>query len=83
MSVKYTPATQSTLCSIFLMCVAAMHRLKYSWQELKKQQQQQQNTHTHKKKKQKRSLRFWHTCDLEIRSRPSNLEWIAKLQARL
>ena len=31
----------------------------------------------------KMHLWFWHTCDLETRSRPSNLVWIAWPQARL
>ena len=57
-SYEYTSVTQSRLCLIFLMCVATMDH----W------------TTVAKNLKTIRSLWFWHTCDLEIRSRSSKYE---------
>ena len=58
----YTSVTQTTLCLIFLMCVAAMFHY----------------TRVDKNLKTICSLWFWHTCDLEIRSRSGVLVWIAR-----
>ena len=67
MSLKCTPVTQSTLCLIFFICIATMYHL----------------TTEDMKLETIGSLWFWHTCDLELRSRSSNLEWFASPRARL
>ena len=56
MLLKYTPVTQNILCFIFFMCLATMHH----------------ETTVDRNLKTICSLWFYHTCDLEIRSRSAN-----------
>ena len=67
MSLRHMPVTQSIPYLIFSMCAATMHCKTTVDQNLKTICR----------------FQFWHTCDLEIRARSSNLVGIARSQARL